>query len=115
MEGLNRLEDALVGLLGLLDRGANSAGGGLLAPLLPASSASDTAAATTTEQGQEQEQQQLTAALLLAERLGAPRALRDVTAAWHRGEVGFGAAAQQVLAALDEDEVRFFCVRSVRW
>ena len=106
MEGLNRLEDALLGLLGLLDRDANSADG-LLAPLLPASSASDTAA-TTTEQEQEQEQQ-LTAALLLAERLGAPRALRDVTAAWHRGEVGFGAAAQRVLAALDGDEVRFLC------
>lgn len=116
VKGLNRLEDALLGLLGLLDRGAINGGGGLPLPR-PASSSSSTfpppldtaATAPTIEQEPEQ---QVTAALLLAERLGAPRALRDVTAAWHRGEVGFAAAAQRVLAALDGDEVR---VSSVRW
>lgn len=43
-------------------------------------------------------------AVLLAEHLGAPTALRDITRSLHTGKIGFGDATRQVLMCLDGDD-----------
>jgi hypothetical protein len=104
VEGLNRLEDALLGALALLDSSATSSGG-LALLLLPSPAATtEGATATTTTTTTTTATATATArALLVAEHLGAPKALREVTAAVHAGEIRFAEAAARVLACLDDD------------
>lgn len=55
----------------------------------------------------------MTTALLVAEHLGAPKALRDVTALLHAGTIGFGDATHRVVACLEGDEEVLAAVEAV--